>query len=123
MQDLPDYAEMLQQVLDAFNRHDLEAIMTNFSDDAVFETPRGRDPWGTRSVGKESVRAGLAARFSSIPDVQYLDDRHVVIGNRGVSEWLLRGYATEGEQIEGRECDLWESGTEKSCARIFTGRS
>lgn len=108
MQDLPDYAEMLQQVLDAFNRHDLEAIMTNFSDDAVFEAPRGRDPWGTRFVGKEAVRAGLAARFSGIPDVQYLDDRHVVIGNRGVSEWLLRGNTTEGEQIEVRGCDLWE---------------
>jgi ketosteroid isomerase-like protein len=98
----------LEQVLEAFNRHDLDAIMSHFADDAVFEAPRGTDPWGTRYVGKAAVREGLAGRFAGIPDVAYSEDRHWVCGERGVSEWLLTGTTTAGERIAVRGCDLWE---------------
>ena len=100
--------ETLQRVLDAFNRHDLDGIMAFFADDAVFESPRGPDAWGTRFVGKAAVREGLAQRFSGIPDVHYGEDRHFVSGDRGVSEWLLTGTTTAGERISVRGCDLWE---------------
>ena len=99
----------LRAVLDAFNRHDLDGILAHFSDDAVFESPRGPDPWGTRFVGREAVRAGLAKRFEGIPDVHYGDDDHFVSpdGTRGASEWTLTGTTTDGERIEVRGCDLW----------------
>lgn len=100
--------ETLQAVLDAFNRHDLDAIMSAFAEDAVLETPRGTDAWGTRYVGKAAVREGLAGRFSGIPDVHYGDERHMVCGDRGVSEWLLTGTTTAGERIAVRGCDLFE---------------
>jgi ketosteroid isomerase-like protein len=100
--------EMLEAVLAAFNRHDLDAIMVAFSDDAVLESPRGTEPWGTRYVGKTAVREGLAARFAGIPDVHYSEDRHMVCGDRGVSEWLLTGATTAGERIAVRGCDLFE---------------
>jgi steroid delta-isomerase-like uncharacterized protein len=98
----------LREVLDAFNRHDLDGIVAFFADDAVFESPRGPDPWGTRFEGKEAVREGLAARFEGIPDVHYGQDRHFVCGDRGVSEWTLTGSTTEGVRLEVRGCDLWE---------------
>jgi hypothetical protein len=60
----------LEAITDAFNRHDLDLIMAFFTDDAVFESPRGPDPWGRRFEGKVAVREGLAARFSGIPDVR-----------------------------------------------------
>jgi steroid delta-isomerase-like uncharacterized protein len=99
----------LQAVLDAFNRHDLDGILEHFADDAVFESPRGSDPWGTRFVGREAVRAGLAKRFEGIPDVHYGDDRHFLSadGDRGVSEWTLTGTTTDGQRLEVRGCDLW----------------
>jgi steroid delta-isomerase-like uncharacterized protein len=99
--------EALKQVLGAFNRHDLDAIMSHFADDCVFESPRGPDSWGRRFVGKDEVRRGLAARFEGIPDVHYGDDHHFACGNRGVSEWTITGTAVEGERIEVRGCDLW----------------
>ena len=37
-----------KRVLEAFNRHDLDAIMAFFADDCVFEMPRGPHPWGQR---------------------------------------------------------------------------
>jgi ketosteroid isomerase-like protein len=103
----PQKVELLQEVADAFNRHDLDAIMAAFGDDCVFDSPRGSDPWGTRFVGKDAVRGGLAARFSGIPDVHYGDDRHFACGDRGVSEWTLTGTTTAGERIEVHGCDLW----------------
>jgi taurine dehydrogenase small subunit len=99
--------EVLQQVLDAFNRHDLDAIMSFFSDDCVFESPRGAERWGRRFVGKEEVRGGLAARFEGIPDVHYGDDHHFVNGNRGVSEWTITGTTVDGDRVDVRGCDLW----------------
>ncbi len=100
--------DVLQQFLDAFNRHDLDAIMAFFAEECVLETPRGPDPWGRRYVGHEEVRTGLAGRFAGIPDVHYGDDHHWVCGDRGVSTWLLTGTATNGQRLAVRGCDLLE---------------
>lgn len=97
----------LKRVLDAFNRHDLDEIMSFFAENCVLETPRGPDAWGRRFNGKAAVREGLAARFSGIPDVHYGDDNHFASGHRGVSEWTLTGTTVEGERLEVRGCDLW----------------
>jgi steroid delta-isomerase-like uncharacterized protein len=99
--------DVVRRVTDAFNRHDLDAIMADFSDDCVFESPRGPDAWGTRFVGRDEVREGLAARFAGIPDVHYGDDAHFASGDRGASEWTLTGTSTDGRRIEVRGCDLW----------------
>ena len=81
----------LQAVLDAFNAHDVDAIMEFFTEDCVFDTPRGPAPGGHRMVGKQQVRKGFQARFDGIPDIAYGDDRHWSCGDRGVSEWTIRG--------------------------------
>jgi ketosteroid isomerase-like protein len=99
--------DSLKELLDAFNQHDLDRIMEFFSDDATFDMPRGPEPWGTRFVGKDEVRKGLAARFSGIPDVHYGEDRHWVSGDRGVSEWLLTGTSTTGQKVRVQGCDLF----------------
>lgn len=100
--------EMLQRVADAFNAHDLDAVMSFFVEDPVLEMPRGPHPWGQRFQGQEEVRAGLASRFAGIPDVHYGDASHWVSGDRGCSEWLLTGTTLQGVRIEVRGCDLWE---------------
>ena len=99
--------ETLRAVLDAFNRHDLDRIMSFFSADCVLEMPRGPDPWGSRYVGSEAVREGLRTRFAGIPDVRYEDDSHFVSGDIGVSQWTLRGASVKGERIEVRGCDFY----------------
>ena len=98
---------MLQAIAEGFDGHDLDGILEHFADDAVFESPRGRDPWGQRFVGKDEIRRAFAARFSGIPDVRYKQDDHFVDGDRGASEWTLSGTTTVGERLEVRGCDLW----------------
>jgi ketosteroid isomerase-like protein len=100
--------ETLQAVTDAFNAHDLDAIMEFFADDCSLDMPRGPDACGTRLVGKAAVREGLAARFAGLPDVHYGDGRHWVSGDLGVSEWLLTGTRPDGEHVRVRGCDHWE---------------
>ena len=100
--------ETLKSLLDAFNRHDLDAIMDFFAEDCVFYMPRGAPPRGDRYSGKNEVRAGLATRFAGIPDVHYGDDAHWAGDDFGVSEWTLTGTAAGGERIEVRGLDLLE---------------
>ena len=109
--------DVLREVLEAFNRHDLDAIMRHFAEDCVLETPRGPDAWGTRFVGTEEVRRGLAARFEGIPDVHYGDHDHFVSGDRGLSEWTITGTTVDGERIEVRGCDLWTFGSDGRISR------
>jgi ketosteroid isomerase-like protein len=98
---------VLERMLDGFNRHDLDTIMSLFAEDCVFESPRGPDPWGRRFVGKAEVRTGLSLRFETIPDVRYGKGDHFVAGDRGASEWTLTGTTVAGERLEVRGCDLW----------------
>lgn len=108
--DMKVTEETLKQILEAFNRHDLDAIMEFFSDDCSFDFPRGPESWGQRYIGKSQVREALAGRFKGIPDVHYGEDRHWISsdGNRGLSEWTLSGTSTSGLHIKLRGCDLWE---------------
>lgn len=97
---------ILNQLLDAFNRHDLDAIMSYFADDCVMEMPRGPDPWGSRYTGKMQVREGLAGRFAGIPDVHYGEARNWACGDEfGVTEWILTGTTTAGKGLRVRGCD------------------
>jgi len=100
--------DTLKGFLEAFNRHDLDAIMSYFAEDCVFYMPRGAAPRGDKYEGKDQVRAGLATRFAGIPDVHYGDDKHWVGQDFGVSEWTLTGTSTAGKHIEVRGVDLLE---------------
>jgi ketosteroid isomerase-like protein len=97
----------LERRLDGFDRRDLEAIRSLFADDCVFEAPRGPDSWGRRFEGKKAVAEGLGARFTGIPDVSYEAHGDFVSGERGASEWTLRGTTVDGRRLEVRGCDIW----------------
>lgn len=109
-QDMKVTQATLKQILEAFNRHDLDAIMEFFSDECSFDAPRGPDYVGRRFVGKAQVREALGGRFKGIPDVHYGEDQHWISsdGNMGVSEWTLSGTTTSGAKVRVRGCDLWE---------------
>ena len=100
--------EALKMIADAFNRHDLDAIMEFFAEDCSMDLPRGPDAWGQRFVGKVAVREGVASRFAGLPDVHYGDDRHWVSGDLGISDWLLTGTRPDGTKVQVRGCDHWE---------------
>ena len=99
-------ADTLKQFLEAFNRHDLDAIMEFFAEDCTMDLPRGPNPW--RLTGKAQVREGCAGRFKGLPDAHYGDDRHWVCGDMGFSEWRLTVTTPKGERVEVRGTDHLE---------------
>jgi ketosteroid isomerase-like protein len=100
--------QLLLELCAAFNAHDLDRIMAHFAEDSSLDMPRGNKSWGTRFVGKDAVRKGLAMRFDVTPDVHYGEGRHWVSGTMGVSEWLLTGTTRDGSKVEVRGCDHYE---------------
>jgi steroid delta-isomerase-like uncharacterized protein len=99
--------QMLAAFSDAWNRHDVDALMTFMTDDCVFETAAGPDAWGTRHVGKTAVRTAFEAAWKQFPDAQWRNGTHFVAGDRGVSEWLFTGTAGDGTRIEANGVDVF----------------
>jgi ketosteroid isomerase-like protein len=91
----------------AWNRHDIDGLMTFMHDDCVFQTAAGDQACGTRHVGREAVRKAFAAAWAVVADAQWINDRHVVAGDFGVSEWTFTGTAADGSRIETDGVDLF----------------
>lgn len=91
----------------AFNRHDLDAVMSMMTADCVFEASAGQAVNGECHAGQEAVRAAFAAVFEQYPDAQWRNPRHFATGNRGVSEWTFTGTRNDGKRVEVTGCDLF----------------
>ena len=102
-----DRIALLDRFAEAWNRHDLDALMSMMTDDCVFEASAGPDVNGQRSEGKAAVRAAYAAVFDTFRDAQWANARHVIAGNRGLSEWTFTGTHKDGRRVEVNGCDLF----------------
>jgi len=100
--------ETLKKFVDAFNSHDVDAVMEFFAKDCEYITPRGPDPWGKRLRGKQKVREGVVSRFKGLPDVHYGEDSHWLFGDKAVSRWTMTGTTTSGEKLKVNGVDLLE---------------
>lgn|SRR5688572_18552563 len=99
--------QLLDAFADAFNRHDLDALMSMMTDDGVFEASAGDRADGERHEGQRPVRAAFEAVFTQYPDAHWGHARHFVSGNRGVSEWTFTGTLRDGRRVEVNGCDLF----------------
>lgn len=92
---------------EAWNRHDIDALMSFMTTDCVFHAVAGPDLLGRSFVGAEAVRAGFALAWQTCPDAQWLDGDHVVVGDRGMSESTFSGTRADGMRIEARMVDVF----------------
>lgn len=98
----------LEAFAQAWNRHDIDALMAFMADPCVFHGWAGPEASGTRHVGREAVRAAFQKAWADFPDAQWTRARHVVAGSRGVSEWTFVGTrASDGRRVEVDGCDLF----------------
>lgn len=100
-------AKVLDAFANAWNRHDVDALVNFMIDDCVFEASAGSDVCGTRYEGREQVRKGFAEVFAAFPDAHWGGARHFISGNRGVSEWTFTGTRAGGGRVEVTGCDLF----------------
>lgn len=99
--------QALQAFADAWNRHDVDALMSFMTEDCVFESSAGAQACGNRYVGRQAVRASFAEVWAVFPDAHWGSARHFALGDRGVSEWTFTGTASDGTRVEVHGCDLF----------------
>ena len=97
---------LLQAFADAWNRHDVDALMSMMTADCVFQASGGPAVDGERHEGQQAVRAAYAAVFEQYPDAHWGNARHFVAGDRAVSEWTFTGTLKDGRRVEVNGCDL-----------------
>lgn len=102
-----DLEKLLGAFADAWNRHDVEALMSMMTEDGVFEASAGNNVNGERHEGQRAVRTAYEAVFAQYPDAHWSNARHFVNGNRGVSEWTFTGTLNDGRWVEVTGCDLF----------------
>ncbi len=100
-------AEDLAALSDAFNRHDVQSILSFMTDDCVFNAAGGPDVHGTRFVGHKDVGAAFEQVWAMFPDAQWADGNHLVAGDKGVSEWTFMGTKADGSRLVAQGCDIF----------------
>jgi ketosteroid isomerase-like protein len=103
----PVDVDFLVSFCDAFNRHDLDALMAHMTEDCVFYASAGPEQQGRRYAGRDAVRGGFADVFTNFPDGRWEEEQHWVSGDRGVSEWVFRGTRLDGTRVAVNGCDLF----------------
>jgi ketosteroid isomerase-like protein len=101
-----DGAAFVDRFNTVWNGHDVDGILAMMTDDVVFEASFGKDPWGTRIVGKTAVREFLDAMFTRIPDVRWDEIRHAAHPDVAVVEWITSGTPHGSTRYEVYGCDV-----------------
>lgn len=97
----------LQSFADAFNAHDINAIMSHMTDDCVFQASAGLDFDGESYTGQVQVRNAFENVFTTFPDAHWGNPRHFISGDRGFTEWIFTGTKLDGAKVEVTGCDLF----------------
>jgi ketosteroid isomerase-like protein len=90
---------------EAFNRHDVPAIMALMTDDCAFENTRPR-PDGERHEGQAAVRAFWEAFFARSPTARFDAEEEFVAGDRCVVRWVYH-WVRDGEPGHVRGVDVF----------------
>ncbi len=107
MTNTPISIETLKAFGDAWNRHDIDALMGFMSDDCEFYAVAGPDLLGRSFIGRDQVRQGFQMAWQTFPDAAWADGEHFVIGDRGVSETTFKGTKADGSRVEARMVDVF----------------
>jgi ketosteroid isomerase-like protein len=86
---MPDLTTSTRAAVDrfneAFNRHDVDAVMAAMTDDCIFETTEPPD--GERHVGPAAVRAAWVDLFAASPRARFDAEDVIVVGDRCTVQW------------------------------------
>lgn len=92
----------IERFNEAFNRHDVDAVMELMTEDAVFENTSGE-----RFEGQEAVRAFFRRAFESMPMGWFDTEDTFAVGDRCVVRWILIFNREEPESGHVRGVDVF----------------
>ena len=97
--------EVINRFNDAFNRHDVQAVMALMTDDCVFDNTYPA-PDGERFEGQAAVRRFWEEFFRSSPDALFKSEEMFAFGDRCVIRWRYEWTTSEGEREHIRGVDV-----------------
>jgi ketosteroid isomerase-like protein len=87
---MPESAHtVVERFNEAFNRHDVDGIMSLMTEDCVFENPRPA-PDGTRITGQSAVRAFWEEFFRRSPHAHFETEELIASDDRCIVRWTYR---------------------------------
>ena len=100
-------AKDLADTFDAFNRHDVDGVMTHFADDCVFYTVGGPEVYGAKVEGAKAIADAFEGVWKAMPDAHWDHRGHFVCDDRALSEWTFSGTNPDGSRVEAEGADLF----------------
>ena len=97
-------AEAVERFNEAFNRHDVDAVMAAMTDDCVFENTS--PPGGQRYEGQAQVRAAWEAFFAASPTAHFDAEDVIVTGDRCIVQWRYTWTGDDGASSAVRGVDV-----------------
>lgn len=97
--------QAVQRFHEAFNRHDVDAIMALMSQDCVFENTFP-PPEGARLSGQADVRACWEQLFRESPAAHFAVEELFACGPRAVLRWRYTWAGGDGGYVRG--VDIYE---------------
>ena len=88
---------LLHTITDAFNRNDIDLVMSFFADDAVFDHAAGPDINGTRFSGLDTIRGIFEGLFNNVESVKWTPIDTRVYGDKAYCEFHRVAKLKSGE--------------------------
>jgi len=98
--------EVVNRFNEAFNKHDVDAIMNLMTEDCIFENTRPV-PDGERIVGQEKVRTFWEELFKRSPHAQFEAEEIFAAGDRCVVRWIYT-WIKDGKKGHVRGVDIFK---------------
>ena len=94
---------LLDAITDAYNRNDIDAVMSFFAKDAVFDHASGPDINGTRFEGLETIRGIFQGLFNNVESVQWTPIDTRISGDKALRNAINLGMAN---YLVGTRCRI-----------------
>jgi ketosteroid isomerase-like protein len=103
---MSDTQDVVDRFNDAFNSHDLDAIMALMTDDVVFDNTSPPD--GERFVGQDAVRGFWNQLFTGNPNAWFDTEEQFVSGDRLTLLWRFTFDKTNPDGGHVRGIDVFK---------------
>ncbi len=98
---------VIERFNDAFNRHDVDAVMALMTDDVIFENT-SPFPDGERYTGQDAVRAFWQGLFDSTPDAHFAAEDIFAVDDRCTVRWRYTFTSSDGSPGHVRGVDVFK---------------
>ena len=97
---------LLDAITDAYNRNDIDDVMSFFAEDAVFDHAAGTEINGTRFEGLETIRSIFEGLFNNVKRVNWTPIDTRISGDKAYCEFHRVAQLKSGETQDFLSIDI-----------------